>query len=158
MNVSHGGGSTTPGNLQNSVPNAAVIAELTQMDCFKRLAGFSSSVMASQAPRLYNYYVEHLAALHAEYPGLKRLFSSSVFAAESFNFGPRTACFPIPPSKKVNRGLHLLNIPPEAYLDGLSDAVSLRKIISRPCRSKNWKLSSRRMLDVGFTDYHCGGL
>ncbi|PPQ80859.1 hypothetical protein CVT26_015076 [Gymnopilus dilepis] len=94
--ISHGGGSTQPGNLHNNKDNAAVVEDLCAMECFKRLAGFAtfydSAVMASKAPKLYHYYVEHLAKLHEKHPGLKRLFPSSVFAAASFNFGPRTAC------------------------------------------------------------------
>ena len=49
--------------------------------------------MACQAPKLYDYYLEHLALLHKQHPHLRRLFPSSVFAAASFNFGPRTACY-----------------------------------------------------------------
>ena len=49
--------------------------------------------MATQAPKLYHYYVDHLAKLHEHHPSLQRLFPSSVFAAASYNFGPRTACF-----------------------------------------------------------------
>ena len=48
--------------------------------------------MASRAPKLYQYYIEHLAKLYERHPELKRLFPSSVFTAASFNFGPRTAC------------------------------------------------------------------
>ncbi|PPQ73935.1 hypothetical protein CVT26_006556 [Gymnopilus dilepis] len=91
--VSHGGGSTSPGNLRNEKKNADVVDELTGMGCFQRLAGFASSVMACQAPKLFAYYLEHLAALHERHPHLKRLFPSSIFAAASFNFGPQTACF-----------------------------------------------------------------
>ncbi|PPQ76894.1 hypothetical protein CVT26_000664 [Gymnopilus dilepis] len=90
--VSHGGGSTCPGNLRHNKETAAVVEELCGMDCFRRLAGFASSVMASKVPKLYQYYVEHLAKLHERHPELKRLFPSSVFAAASFNFGPRTTC------------------------------------------------------------------
>ncbi|PPQ76862.1 hypothetical protein CVT26_001500 [Gymnopilus dilepis] len=90
--VSHGGGTTHPGNLTNNKENTAVVEELCGMECFKRLAGFATSVMASKAPKLYHYYVEHLAELHANHPNIKRLFPSSVFAAASFNFGPRTVC------------------------------------------------------------------
>lgn len=49
--------------------------------------------MASRAPRLYSHYVKCLGNLHAQHPELKRLFTSSVFAAASYNFGPRTICF-----------------------------------------------------------------
>ncbi|PPQ77495.1 hypothetical protein CVT26_006141 [Gymnopilus dilepis] len=91
--ISHGGGSMAPSNLHNNKANATVVQELSDLPCFKRLAGFASSVMASQAPKLYQYYVEHLAELHSRHPHLKHLFSSSVFAAASYNFGPRTTCF-----------------------------------------------------------------
>ena len=40
--VSHGGGSTSPGNLRNEKKNADVVDELTGMGCFQRLAGFAS--------------------------------------------------------------------------------------------------------------------
>ncbi|PPR02782.1 hypothetical protein CVT26_009393 [Gymnopilus dilepis] len=90
--VSHGGGSTRPGNLTNNKENTAVVEELCGMECFKRLAGFATSVMAANVPKLYHYYVERLGELHAKHPGIRRLFPSSVFAAASFNFGPRTAC------------------------------------------------------------------
>ncbi|PPQ82483.1 hypothetical protein CVT26_012846, partial [Gymnopilus dilepis] len=91
--ISHGGGSKYPGNLRNNAENAAVVDELSHMACFKRLSGFATSVMASKAPKLYQYYIEHLAELHKNHPELKRLFPCSVFAAASYNFGPRTACY-----------------------------------------------------------------
>ena len=40
--VSHGGGSTSPGNLRNEKANADVVDELVNMSCFQRLAGFAS--------------------------------------------------------------------------------------------------------------------
>lgn len=46
------------------------------------------------APRLQSYYVDGLGKLYAHNSQLKRIFSSSVFAAASINFGPRTVCFP----------------------------------------------------------------
>ncbi|KDR65549.1 hypothetical protein GALMADRAFT_32693, partial [Galerina marginata CBS 339.88] len=91
--VSHGQGPTCPHNLGNPDKNAEVVDELNNMEPFRRLSGFASSVMASWAPALYDYYTECLGALYSEHPGLKRIFPSSVFAAASYNFGPRTACF-----------------------------------------------------------------
>ena len=49
--------------------------------------------MASKAPKLYDHYLQCLSRIYAKHPQLKRLFPSSVFAAASFNFGPRTTCF-----------------------------------------------------------------
>lgn len=48
--------------------------------------------MATWAPNLYVYYVEHLGALHAHYPGLRHIFTSSIFSASTYNLGPRTVC------------------------------------------------------------------
>ncbi|PPQ82874.1 LOW QUALITY PROTEIN: hypothetical protein CVT26_007551, partial [Gymnopilus dilepis] len=90
--VSHGGGLTCPGNLRNNKENTEVVEELCKMNCFRQLAGFATSVMASKAPKLYQYNIEHLTTLHERHPELKHLFPSSVFAAASFNFGPCTTC------------------------------------------------------------------
>ena len=45
-------------------------------------------------PKLQAYYVDRLGKLYAHNLQLRRIFSSSVFAAASINFGPRTVCFP----------------------------------------------------------------
>ena len=52
-----------------------------------------TAVMACKVPKLYDYYVDCLGKLHAQNPTLHRLFPGSVFAAASYNFGPRTVCF-----------------------------------------------------------------
>lgn len=49
--------------------------------------------MASWAPELYKYYVNQLRLLYEKHPKLKHIFPSSIFAAASYNFGPRTVCF-----------------------------------------------------------------
>lgn len=49
--------------------------------------------MATWAPKLYCYYCKTLGELHEHDPSLKRNFRSSVFAAASFNLGPKTVCF-----------------------------------------------------------------
>lgn len=41
--VSHGGGQTLPGNLQNDFPNDEVLAQLNQKPPFIRLSGFATS-------------------------------------------------------------------------------------------------------------------
>lgn len=52
-----------------------------------------TAILATWAPKLYDYYVDRIGALHAHDPSLRRIFSSSVFTAASYNLGPRTACF-----------------------------------------------------------------
>ena len=49
--------------------------------------------MANQAPDLYEYYTSHLSELYKSNPALRPLFPSSIFAAVTYNFGPRTVCF-----------------------------------------------------------------
>jgi len=49
--------------------------------------------MATWAPALYEYYGEKLGALYDRDFTLHRIFSSSIFSATTYNFGPRTVCF-----------------------------------------------------------------
>jgi len=49
--------------------------------------------IATWAPALYRYYGEKLGALHDRDFSLHRIFSSSIFSATTYNFGPRTVCF-----------------------------------------------------------------
>lgn len=44
-------------------------------------------------PELQKYYIEHLEPLHEHDPSLERNFPSSIFAATTYNLGPRTECF-----------------------------------------------------------------
>ncbi|KAF8200835.1 hypothetical protein BJ912DRAFT_1019823 [Pholiota molesta] len=91
--VSHGGGQTRPGNLRNNPTNRKLAQELNELEPFKRFSGFATSLMATWAPKLYAYYVKHLSSLHDHYPALHRIFPSSIFAASTYNLGPRTVCF-----------------------------------------------------------------
>ncbi|KAJ7846777.1 hypothetical protein B0H13DRAFT_2238851 [Mycena leptocephala] len=59
----------------------------------KRLAGFADAAFALWAPRLYQYYRDHNAALHWRYPDLRRPFGHSVFFCAAFNFGPNVWTF-----------------------------------------------------------------
>lgn len=110
--VSHGNGQTEPKNLRNRPTEAGVARDLNAEKPFIRLAGFATgtllrgtamariytdalaAVMAAWSPKLYAHYVDKLGALHAEYPHLARNFptSGSVFAATTYNLGPRTKC------------------------------------------------------------------
>lgn len=57
---------------------------------FKRIAGFSSSVFRSWAPKLHGYYEKNFDGLFSSNPKLRRIFDNSIWAAAAFNFGPRT--------------------------------------------------------------------
>lgn len=49
--------------------------------------------MATWAPDLYNYYVDHMRPLYKHDPTLKPIFPSCIFSAATYNFGPRTVCY-----------------------------------------------------------------
>lgn len=102
--VSHSSGQTKPGNLQNSRHHHQIVQQLNSLEPFKRFAGFAMcmyciapsyplsdiviAVMATWAPDLYAYYVEHLGALYAHYPDLQHIFISSIFFASTYNLSP----------------------------------------------------------------------
>jgi hypothetical protein len=45
-------------------------------------------------PRIYESYQQNLEELTLRHPWLRRNFPGTPFAAASFNFGPRTLCYP----------------------------------------------------------------
>lgn len=51
-------------------------------------------MLATYAPRLFDYYGGTLTTLLGSNPRLRRNFANSVFAAATFNFGPRTVTYP----------------------------------------------------------------
>lgn len=53
-----------------------------------------AAAFAVWAPRIHQYYHDRLGRLFTRYPGLRRNFSNSVFPCATFNFGPKTVCFP----------------------------------------------------------------
>ncbi|KAJ7900671.1 hypothetical protein B0H14DRAFT_3423281 [Mycena olivaceomarginata] len=59
----------------------------------KRLAGFADAAFALWAPRLYQYYRDHNAALHQRHPDLHSPFGHSIFFCAAFNFGPNVWTF-----------------------------------------------------------------
>src|SRR6266487_4690931 len=92
--VSFGGGQRVPGNLVNSAVNTVALGSLIANRAIQRLAGWASGAFACWAPRLYKYYADHLCLLLQKHPHLCRNFLSSVWSAATFNFGPRTLCYP----------------------------------------------------------------
>jgi len=107
--ISHRGGQTSPKNLTNHPMNEKVLAEINGMGAFQRIASFASGVlfettaplspnpptgvMANWAPALYKHYGEKLDELCARDFSLLRTFPSTIFAATTYNLGPRTVCY-----------------------------------------------------------------
>ncbi|KAJ7131813.1 hypothetical protein C8R43DRAFT_895557, partial [Mycena crocata] len=90
---SHGGGQTVC-ELCNNVANTKLTDELLAHDYFKRIAQFATILFAMWAPLLFTFYQAQMALLSAWKPSLRRNFAGSVFAACTFNFGPRAITAP----------------------------------------------------------------
>ncbi|KAJ7763252.1 hypothetical protein B0H14DRAFT_3510661 [Mycena olivaceomarginata] len=90
---SHGGGQTEPGELCNNVTNTQATDELLAHPYFRRLALFANILFAMWAPMLFAFYTTQMALLAAWKP-MRKNFAGSVFAACTFNFGPRAICVP----------------------------------------------------------------
>ncbi|KAJ7351494.1 hypothetical protein DFH08DRAFT_694754 [Mycena albidolilacea] len=88
---SHGGGQTELGELQNNVANTQLTDELLASEYFLRIAHFASILFAAWAPLMFAYYTAQMALL-ALWKPLQRNFPGSIFAACTFNFGPRAVC------------------------------------------------------------------
>ncbi|KAL0572267.1 hypothetical protein V5O48_009693 [Marasmius crinis-equi] len=75
---------------QSSKANEEVVEELLRDPDVQRLAGFPSSAFSVWSPDLFGIYSKNRAELLDNDPSLRFNFSNSVFAAVSFNLGPRT--------------------------------------------------------------------
>ncbi|KAJ7513010.1 hypothetical protein B0H11DRAFT_1948400 [Mycena galericulata] len=93
---SMGGGPDEPTAFYNSVINALILAQLLAAKPFQRIAGFINKMFYSYSPDLHDHYRTTMAELHRWKDSLPRNFSAltSVFAAATFNFGPRTVTLP----------------------------------------------------------------
>ncbi|PBK63847.1 hypothetical protein ARMSODRAFT_893855, partial [Armillaria solidipes] len=91
--ISYGGGQTHPQNLHHTGAHTSLIMSLINCLAFIRLAGFASSAFATWAPNLFHYYALHLRDLLLHDATLMLNWTHSIFAAATFNFGPRTPCF-----------------------------------------------------------------
>ncbi|KAJ6474632.1 hypothetical protein C8R47DRAFT_986707 [Mycena vitilis] len=100
--TSMGGGQPYPMMLQHSVATTAILVHLFGLKCFERIAGWTNTLFMGFAPALHDYYTRTMddlftwdAAQHRA-KHLRRNFNRalSVFAAATFNFGPRTITFP----------------------------------------------------------------
>ncbi|KAJ6524068.1 hypothetical protein DFH09DRAFT_1329595 [Mycena vulgaris] len=91
---SHDGGQIEPGELCNNVANTKVTDELMAHEFFQCLAEFANLLFVVWAPLLFAYYQLNMTLLAGWKPTMRRNFAKSIFAACTFNFGPRAICAP----------------------------------------------------------------
>ncbi|KAJ7839710.1 hypothetical protein B0H14DRAFT_3086918 [Mycena olivaceomarginata] len=83
-----------PGELQQNMTNTRITDDLMAHKFFKRIVGFTNVLFFMWAPSLYALYESTRAAMEEWGPHLRWNFADSVFAACTFNFGPRTVTCP----------------------------------------------------------------
>ncbi|KAJ7724609.1 hypothetical protein DFH07DRAFT_758924, partial [Mycena maculata] len=93
---SMGGGQEYPMNCFQTVFRALLLAQVLATKPFQRLAGFINGMFKSFGPNLHQYYATTMQKLQEYDDGLRFPFdlATSVFAAATFNFGPRTVTLP----------------------------------------------------------------
>ncbi|THU82217.1 hypothetical protein K435DRAFT_691979, partial [Dendrothele bispora CBS 962.96] len=93
--ASFGGGQKEPCNLRLSKNQDRLITSiLLSSFSFQCIAGFANSLFAAYAPLTYALYRESMNKLFDSDATLRRPFLKSVFAAVTFNLGPRTRTRP----------------------------------------------------------------
>ncbi|KAJ7174441.1 hypothetical protein C8R46DRAFT_1214647 [Mycena filopes] len=91
--ISHGGGQTEPGELQNNMSNMVVTDELLAYVHFN-LTPLPPVLFSLFAPLLFLYYQTGMADLKAWNPSMVWNTVFTVFAACTFNFGPHAITVP----------------------------------------------------------------
>ncbi|TFK85451.1 hypothetical protein K466DRAFT_494704, partial [Polyporus arcularius HHB13444] len=86
---SMGSGQKRPGNLKNSAARQKIVDDLLRDPDVVRIANFGSGALKNHVPGVYELYRENMEALLSSDPDLKPNFPNNVFAAATFNFGPR---------------------------------------------------------------------
>ncbi|KAK7033880.1 hypothetical protein R3P38DRAFT_2773188 [Favolaschia claudopus] len=87
---SHGNRREGPMDVTNGVINAAVFLALITNAAFISLAGFATSLFATWAPNVFDFYVDYMSCFYAHYPNMQRPFLNSIWSACTFNLGPHT--------------------------------------------------------------------
>ncbi|KAI5829149.1 hypothetical protein K523DRAFT_328926 [Schizophyllum commune Tattone D] len=87
---SYGGGQTRPMPVSQEPANVPVLLALLTHIAFIRLAGFATGVIANWAPLLFAYYAKYCELLSNHLPDISFNFPTTVWAAVTINFGPRT--------------------------------------------------------------------
>ncbi|KIY42917.1 hypothetical protein FISHEDRAFT_54522 [Fistulina hepatica ATCC 64428] len=81
-------------NASHDGDTGAVLRALNEHWAIMRIAVFASAVFLAWAPRLYLFYKNCIESLLSHDIALIRNFAGSVFAAITYNFGPRTVTYP----------------------------------------------------------------
>ncbi|KIY45322.1 hypothetical protein FISHEDRAFT_27671, partial [Fistulina hepatica ATCC 64428] len=92
--ITFGGGQPKPMNAAHVDHTKSILRGLNEHWAIIRIATFASALFLSWAPRLYHVYKSCLEGLLSHDNLLVRNFAGSVFAAITYNFGPRTVTFP----------------------------------------------------------------
>ncbi|KAI0696766.1 hypothetical protein C8T65DRAFT_583190, partial [Cerioporus squamosus] len=89
LGYSMGGGQTVPANIALG-PNKEVIEKLRDNDAVRRIALFMDRCFMTYQRPMYKYYEENMGRLRRADPTLRANWQPDVFAAATFNFGPRS--------------------------------------------------------------------
>ncbi|KAL1674014.1 hypothetical protein EV122DRAFT_282434 [Schizophyllum commune] len=87
---SYGGGQTRPMPVSQEPSNTPILIALLTHIAFIRLAGFATGIIANWAPVLFAYYARYCELLSNHLPDIHFNFPTTVWAAVTINFGPRT--------------------------------------------------------------------
>ncbi|KAL1671992.1 hypothetical protein EV122DRAFT_225547 [Schizophyllum commune] len=87
---SYGGGQTRPMPVSQESANIPILIALLTHIAFIRLAGFATGVIANWAPLLFAHYAKYCELLSNRLPDITFNFPTTVWAAVTINFGPRT--------------------------------------------------------------------
>ncbi|KAL1736325.1 hypothetical protein EV714DRAFT_198920 [Schizophyllum commune] len=87
---SYGGGQTRPMPVSQEASNVPILIALLTHIAFIRLAGFATGIIANWAPLLFAYYAKYCELLSSHVPDISFNFPTTVWAAVTINFGPRT--------------------------------------------------------------------
>ncbi|KAJ6459298.1 hypothetical protein C8R45DRAFT_1221437 [Mycena sanguinolenta] len=92
--LSHGGGQTRPGELQNHPINTEITDKMLAHIFYQRIVGFTNCLVLVFASTLFEFCQSQMARLAEWDRSLRWPFESSIFAACTFNFGPRASTCP----------------------------------------------------------------
>ncbi|KAL1671983.1 hypothetical protein EV122DRAFT_225565 [Schizophyllum commune] len=87
---SYGGGQMRPMPVSQEPSNVPTLIALLTHIAFIRLAGFATGVIANWAPLLFAHYAKYCELLSNRLPDISFNFPTTVWAAVTINFGPRT--------------------------------------------------------------------
>ncbi|KAI5895152.1 uncharacterized protein SCHCODRAFT_02598331 [Schizophyllum commune H4-8] len=91
---SYGGGQQQPMTISEHPKNAPHFRRIMEHPGAIRSSGFNNGATKGWAPKLHTYLRDNRRILRSRLPHLRHNFRSSVWAATTVNYGPRTATYP----------------------------------------------------------------